>query len=494
MRMEMHHRSIIGSGICLALGCIVGPPAAAQDAENPASDTCVLEMNLPDDATVTIDGRDYGAKRKLTFGSLRSGQQYTSTVRVRFPDGATEERKVFIEGGKLIRLPISAPGRNLPKLVLQTGHTVDVASAAFSPDGRYVLTASCSPIFPGGFYPGELIVWDAATGRQLRTYSRGDQFHSVAWSPDGKKFLSADATEAKLWDVATGERLCSFRGKFHMSATVFSPDGRQVLTAGGTFKDDGAMGGRGRGEVIVWDTSTGRKLREFAYEDWCKAVTFNPNGDLIFVSFDGLRGLGGIVLDAHSGKEICRIKEPASAADSFSPDGKGILTGEFKGAAVCWDASTGRKVRVYTETSPPKSENKYSFMPDWSYRPVAYSSDGNYVIAGVRAAVPKMGTGRAIVWDAASGKQLHAFSAKDDRVRAVDFDAEGKKVLTSDGRTVSLWGPAERREAPCPPGTHEAPRFRSKCERSGRYHGHRSYVPSYRPRTHPTIRWLPAGC
>src|SRR5436305_1791656 len=61
-----------------------------------------------------------------------------------------------------------------PELVAQRGHSNEVTSAAFSPDGRCVLT---------GGQDGTARLWEAATGKELRTL-RGHTgwVYSVAFS------------------------------------------------------------------------------------------------------------------------------------------------------------------------------------------------------------------------------------------------------------------------------------------------------------------------
>ena len=83
--------------------------APADDAPEPSpppADTCVLKLEAPAGATVTIDGHDYGTKREFTFQPLTPGKRYRSRLRVRFPDGRETEQNLAFEGGKVVRVTL----------------------------------------------------------------------------------------------------------------------------------------------------------------------------------------------------------------------------------------------------------------------------------------------------------------------------------------------------------------------------------------------------
>ena len=83
-------------------------------------------------------------------------------------------------------------------LEVLAGHTGSVVSAAFSPDGTRVVTASDD---------GTARIWDAASGEEL-TPLRGHSgwVVSAAFSPDGTRVVTAsyDGT-ARIWDAASGQ-------------------------------------------------------------------------------------------------------------------------------------------------------------------------------------------------------------------------------------------------------------------------------------------------
>ena len=80
-----------------------------------------------------------------------------------------------------------------------------LSSAAFSPDSR-TLAASYNIRFPNGSPPSIIKLWDVSNGRDLRTLTgHTDDVKSVAFSPDGRMMASgSDDGTIKLWDVSSG--------------------------------------------------------------------------------------------------------------------------------------------------------------------------------------------------------------------------------------------------------------------------------------------------
>src|SRR5262249_45694243 len=119
--------------------------------------------------------------------------------------------------------------------------------AACSPDGRYVATGDGTAT----------AVWDAAGGQLL--YSGQGQRPAV--SPDGRRLTTIIGNpagsweqpgEVKLWDAAAGAELRTLRGdNWLILFAAFTSDGRQVVTA--------SAGERAR----VWDADTGDEVRHF---------------------------------------------------------------------------------------------------------------------------------------------------------------------------------------------------------------------------------------
>ena len=81
-----------------------------------------------------------------------------------------------------------------------TGHTGGVKSAAFSPDGKRIVTASSDKTAR---------LWDAETGKPIGELDGHEGWvWRAAFSPDGKRIVTASGDKtARLWDADTGKAI-----------------------------------------------------------------------------------------------------------------------------------------------------------------------------------------------------------------------------------------------------------------------------------------------
>ena len=115
-----------------------------------------------------------------------------------------------------------------PARVIATiqGHKDAILSVAFSPDGSTIATGS---------YDKLVKLWDAATGKELRTFKEhSDAVYSVAFLPGGTQLVSgAGDRTLKIWDVQRGTRLFTISDALDaIYAVAVHPSGSRLAAAG----------------------------------------------------------------------------------------------------------------------------------------------------------------------------------------------------------------------------------------------------------------------
>jgi len=322
--------------------------------------------------------------------------------------GGTTPVKVTLDLSALAKKPVPAPEEKVGEVRRFEGHTASVRTVAYSPDCRFVLSATGYPT------TDETIrLWDVATGKQVRTFDaheHGSVF-SVAFSPDGRRILSAGGDPVvRLWDVDTGKVVCKFEGHTaYVYAVAFSSNGRQVLS------------GSEDGTARLWDADSGKQVRMFeGHTAAVVGVAFSPDGKRILSgSFDKTVRLWEIV----TGKELKRFEGHEGRVHSvaLSPDGHYALSGGADEKTVrLWDVETGKPVREFTGH-------------EGAVFTVAFSPDGRRALSGSEDRTLRL-------WDVETGKELYCFRGHADSVWGVAFSPDGRYALSgSEDKTVRLW-------------------------------------------------------
>jgi WD40 repeat protein len=407
------------------------------------------------DGKYVVSGSDDGTARvweSATGKEIARMTHDTSVYSVAFsPDGQSVASG---SGDGTVRVWETITGNEIARMI----HDEWVDVVAFSPDGKYILSAGCDQVdYDYNCIQSTARVWEADTGNEIARMTYDSNVSSVAFSPDGKYVLSAgcdlfdndrNCTQgtARVWEAATREETAHLTHNGDINSVVFSPDGKYVVS------------GSEDGTARVWETVTRNEVTRMTHDEWVEVVAFSPDGKYVVSgSNDGTAR----VWNTFTGEEVANRKHNYGVDKvSFSPDGKYVLSAgcdKFGNDSYCtestahiWEAVTGNEIALI---APDSYLNSVAFSPDGKYVisgsddgtarmwnaasgneialmthesyvvAVAFSPDGKYVVSGSN-------DGTARVWEAITGKEI-ARMTHESYVNFVAFSPDGKYVVSA---------------------------------------------------------------
>jgi WD40 repeat protein len=375
------------------------------------------------------------------------------------------------------------PESAIPKLPeVINAHPAEVSAAVFTPDSRLFATAS---------YDGTVKLWDARSGKPLRTLTGHQNLVlSLAISPDGNTLASgANDNTIRFWDVPADTPTSSWTG--HTAAIndlAVRPDGLFAVSVGDdqivrvwdretgkllqsleghsaeilqtAFRVDGnqwASGDRS-GVVTLWtpgkyldeDPTTARVL--FAHPAAVSGISFAPNNQTVLTSGrDGTVKQWQLNVPPHrvlAEAVAAAVAEPGAAADPDAPPPANIsgqLVAVASNSASYVSGGADGVVRVFNVANGAARE-----LPDQPgvVRSLTISPNATLVASGSE-------TGAVKLWNLADGADRLQLLGHAGPIRGVTFHPDNARLATTgeDG-TIRFW------KLPTPPqlmAGHTAP-------------------------------------
>jgi WD40 repeat protein len=222
------------------------------------------------------------------------------------------------------------------------------AHATFSQDGN---------LFAAAMVNGQIIVWDAQTGKRRRDFRVPDAVPSrLAITPDGH-WLAASfrsrlqpirrgvrlSDQVIVWNVATGEvrRRWTGRDVDSVTSVELSADGQKLVTGTAHLKFD------------LWDIGTGQRLpllsERSEVTDWSAVAALSPDGTVAALAHtdEGSTTESGIdIVNCTTGELMHSLAgHPRNVRIlAFSSDGKRLASAGDDHVVKVWDLGTGQEV------------------------------------------------------------------------------------------------------------------------------------------------------
>jgi WD40 repeat protein len=476
--------------LALAANRIPDPPSASrlmlQDAAFAPGPRVRLNIAETFGPTMSRPVASRGAQGPVALGPEGRVALVATTAAAFLYDTEAREIASVLEGHAYSR--ISSPTR------------LSLQDLTFSSDGKQVLS--------GGLYPPEtLILWELTEGRELlRFQDHSNPVLAVDFSPNDRMAVSGGAGssglgsllepgELILWDTETGREVRRCTGG-HRDAVVdaaFSPDGQSVLASSGASSsvlisnivEEGApIATSSRWiegseyDLVLWDVESCEIIHRFETEshdnyrlaigpqgDWALTASMDRNlyrwdlrtGELagvlqghrrpvigLALSSDGRTALSGdtyghrlILWDLERGEPQYYLKadeeEIWQSYDLYldlSPDAQRGISSASDGTLVLWDLVDARAPRRLLGHADQVAD-------------LAFTPDGQYLVSGSGRSDPTAGASAdnsIRIWDVQTGAPVRVLSGHAGGVTSLSVNPDGSHLLSgSMDKTARLW-------------------------------------------------------
>lgn len=277
---------------------------------------------------------------------------------------------------------------------------------------------------------GRLDLWDATTGKLLRTPQKtGPAVKKLAFDPTGEVFaLAQEDGTIVMWNVSgkpTGKTLTLPKSKHEreqrvwMQAMRFSSDARSLYAASWY-------------RPIRFDLATGKSEPRGTSGDFA----LSADGTMLAIAYSDKLTIrdettGKVRVASHINGEQVGLGYPIPMA--YSPDGRWLAIGVRDGRIILFDAATGVERKRFVAVSLRKDRLAFLLREGHHVTALSFSPDGRWLIS--------CGTDQRLrLWETATAKQLLQFEGHESAASEVAFSRDSRTAFTAadDGQSF-LW-------------------------------------------------------
>ncbi len=369
----------------------------------------------PDSETIAwVDTKKISLRERKTGKEIR---QIPAQVRMAF--FSADGKLLMGNNSNRIRLWEVATGKELND---RPGLTSWPNAVAIAPDGRSLATAS---------WGSPIILWDAASGRQMRVLEMPEDnsyVNSLRFTQDGQRlFAGRSSGTVVFWDPISGKQRKTVKlahpGNANQNFMNFlsihlTADGKRIAGVERAFGPMGSLD-----QLSVWEADTGSLLKQSTFPSGQNPL-LSPDGKTVAI----LDNEGLNIVDVSTGRTVLHQSGQWQGPLAISPDGRLLAArlAQPSGTYVVWEMATLKQI----VTVAGGLLNTLALAPD----------NRTLVIADSES---------LRVWDLATHKEIYRSTVGDNvevssgiptHETALTLSPDGRRVLTSqsDG-TLLIW-------------------------------------------------------
>lgn len=282
------------------------------------------------------------------------------------------------------------------------GHSTAINETLFTPDGRYLLSASDDH---------KILVWDLANGTSHALLGHTDEVWHLLILPKGRGLLSSskDGT-LRQWDLETGEGKVFTTLPGPISALALACEGQCLLAAS-----------RSEGVLHQWNLDTGESRTFSTGLKGIEEVLPSPDGQHVFLR--GTQGTLTAIGDLEQGTFQRLTDSEIIWADTFAPNGV-LFLGDTLGHLYAWEPGSAKR-RLLGEDLGTMTAMR--------------------VLPGGKQLAIGDQQGHVRLWDITTGQALTLEGGHEGRITSLSATRDGGYLASgSADRTARMWNLSTR--------------------------------------------------